>query len=44
MKCFAQLYVSLKFIFELSLENEMLRDDLKIVRVTPDFKGGDRSE
>ena len=37
-------YVSLKFIFDLPPEKEMLPDDLKIFRVTPVFKGGDRSE
>ena len=40
-KCFGELYVSLKFIFDLSPEKEMLPDDSKIVRVTPVFKGGD---
>ena len=43
-KCFGELYVSLKFIFDLSLEREMLPDDLKIARVTPVLKSGDRSE
>ena len=42
-KCFGELYVSLKFIFDLSPEKEMLPDDSKIVRVAPVFKGGDRS-
>ena len=43
-KCFGELYVSLKFIFDLSPEKEMQPDDSKIVRVTPVFKGGDRSD
>ena len=43
-KCFGELCVSLKFKFDLSPEKEMLPDDSKIVRVTPVFKGGDRSE
>ena len=32
-----------KFVFHLSPEKEV-SDDLNIVRVTPVFKGGDRSE
>ena len=43
-ECFGELYASLKFIFDLSLEKEMLPGDLKIVRFTPVFKGGDHSE
>ena len=34
---------SFEFIFELSLEKGTIPDDLKIARVTPAFKGGDRS-
>ena len=37
-------YVLLKFIFGLLLEKEMLPHELKIVRGTPVFKGGDCSE
>ena len=33
-----------KFIFDISLEKEILPDDLQIVRVTPVFKGGDHSD
>ena len=43
-KCFGELYVSLKFILDWSLEKEMLSDDIKSVRVTPVFKGGHYSE
>ena len=32
----------LKFIFEVSLRKEIFPDGLKIARVTPFFKGGDR--
>ena len=31
-------------MFDLSLEKEILPGDLKIVRFTPVFKGGDHSE
>ena len=43
-KWFGELCSSLKFIFDLSPEKEMLPDDLKIFRLTPVFKDGDRSE
>ena len=43
-KCFGELYDPIKFIFELSLEKGVFLDDLKITRVTPVFKGGDRSK
>ena len=33
-----------KFVFDISLEKEILPDDLQIVRVTPVFKGGDHSD
>ena len=39
-----ELFGPLNFIFDLSLEKGILPDDLKIVRVTPVFKGGGRSE
>ena len=39
-----ELYDSLKFTFDLSLENMVFPDDLKIARFNPVFKGGDRSK
>ena len=41
VKCFGELYDTLKFIFELSLEKGIFPDDLKIARATPVFKGSD---
>ena len=43
-KCFDELYDRINFIFELSLENGIFLDDLKIARVTHVFKGEDRSK
>ena len=43
-KCFGELYDPLKFMFELSLEKGIFPHDLKTARVTPVFKGGDRSK
>ena len=43
-KCFGELYDPLKFIFDLSLGKGIFPDDLKIARVTPVFKAGDRSK
>ena len=43
-KCFGELYDPLKFTFELSFEKGIFTDYLKIARVTPVFKGGDRSK
>ena len=43
-KCFGELYGPLKFIFNLSLEKGIFSDALKIARVTPIFKSGDRSD
>ena len=43
-KCFDELYDRINFIFELSLENGIFLDDLKISRVTHVFKGEDRSK
>ena len=43
-KCFGELYDLLKCLFELSLKKGIFPDDLKIARVTPVFKGGDRSK
>ena len=37
-----ELYDSLKFTFDLSLEKVVFRDDLKIARFNPVFKGVDR--
>lgn len=42
-KCCGELYGPLKFIFNLSLEKGIFSDALKIARVTPIFKSGDRS-
>ena len=41
---FCKLYSIFKLIFHLLLEKEIFPDDLKIAKVTPVFKGGDRSE
>ena len=41
-KCFGELYESLEFTFDLSLEKMMFPDDLKVARFNPVFKGGDR--
>ena len=43
-KCFGELYGLLKFIFNLSLEKGIFSDALKIARVAPIFKSGDRSD
>ena len=43
-KCFVELYDSLKFTFDLSLENIIFPDGLKIARFNPIFKGGERSK
>ena len=42
--CFGKLYDALKFIFGLSLEKGISPDGLKLIRVTPTFEGGNRSE
>ena len=42
--CFGKLYDALKFIFGLSLEKGIFPDGLKLIRVTPTFEGGNRSE
>ena len=42
-KCFGELYDSLKFTFDLSLEKKKIfPDDLKIARFNPVFKVSDR--
>ena len=43
-ECLGELYDPLKFIFKLSLEKGIFPSDLKTARVTPVFKGGDRSK
>ena len=43
-KCFVELYDSLKFRFDLSLENIIFTDGLKIVRFNPVVNGRDRSK
>ena len=43
-KCFVELYNYLKFTFDLSLENIIFLDDLKIAIFNPVFKGGDCSK
>ena len=43
-KCFAKLYDSLKFIFDLSLEKRIFPDDVKTTRFNPVFIGGGRSK
>ena len=43
-RTYSQLYDSLKFTFDLSLEEIIFPDDLKISRFNPVFKGGDRSK
>ena len=41
-ECFVKLYDFLKFRFDLSLENIIFPDGLKIARFNPVFKDGDR--
>ena len=43
-KCFVKLYDSLKFTVNLSLENIIFPDGLKIARFNPVFKDGDGSK
>ena len=40
-KCFGELYDSLEFTFDISLEKMMFPDDLKVARFNPVFKVGD---
>ena len=42
-KCFRELCTSLKHIFDLSFENEIFPDSLKIAKVIPVYKSGDSS-
>ena len=39
---FGELYESLEFTFDLSMEKLIFPDDLKVARFNPVFKGGDR--
>ena len=43
-KCFGELVDTLKFMFDLSLEKRIFRDDSKIVRFNPAFIVGDCSK
>ena len=43
-KCFGELCDPLKFIFDLSLEKNIIPDNLKIAGFNPVFIGGDRSK
>ena len=43
-KCFGSLCEPLKYLFNLSIEKGVFRDDLKIARVTPIYKGKDSSD
>ena len=40
-KCFGEINESLKYIFNLSLENRIFPEKMKIAKVTPFFKNGD---
>ena len=42
-KCFGELCTPLKHIFDLSFENGIFPDSLKIAKVTPAYKSGDSS-
>ena len=42
-KCFGELCTPLKHIFDLSFENGIFPDSLKIAKVTPVYKSGDSS-
>ena len=42
-KCFGELCTPLKHIFDLSFENGIFPDSLKIAKVTPVYKSGDNS-
>ena len=42
-KCFGEIYTPLKHIFDLSFENGIFPDSLKIVKVTPVYNSGDSS-
>ena len=42
-KCFGELYSPLKHIFDLSFENGIFPDSLKIAKVTQVYKSGDSS-
>ena len=42
-KCFGELCTPLRYIFDLSFENGIFPDSLKIAKVTPVYKSGDSS-
>ena len=42
--CFSTLHKPFLHVFNLSIVKEIFPDDLKIARVTPVFKGGDKKE
>ena len=39
--CFSELNMPLKYLFDMSLENGIFSDKLKIARVIPLYKAGD---
>ena len=43
-KCFGVLCETLIYLFQLSLENGVFPDNLKIAKVTPIYKAGDSSD
>ena len=43
-KCFRSLCEPLKYLFNFSIEKGVFTDDLKIARVTPIYKGEDKSD
>ena len=43
-KCFWSLCEPLKYLFNFSIEKGVFTDDLKIARVTPIYKGEDKSD
>ena len=43
-KCFGVLCEPLIYLFQLSLENGVFPDDLKIAKVTPIYKAGDNGD
>ena len=43
-KCIRSLFEPLKYLFNFSIEKNVFTDDLKIARVTPIYKGEDKSD
>ena len=43
-KCFSSLCEPLKYLFNLSVKKDIFPDDLKIAKVTPIYKAGDKSD